>query len=59
MHLLLFLFYFFSMYIKTVLKCDRATVEKAEKFGILFIAYVQFIFQNVTAPSVKTLLVLP
>lgn len=24
------------MYIKTVLKCDWATVEKAEKFGILF-----------------------
>ena len=40
-----------------VLECDWATVKKAEKFGILFIAYVQFIFQNAAAPSGETLLV--
>lgn len=54
MHLLLF----FLIYIKTVPKYNWATLEKAEKFGILFIAYVQFIFHNFAAPLIKTLLVL-
>lgn len=49
--------YFFKYTFKQFLNVT-ATVEKTEKFGILFIAYVHFAFQNITAPSVRTLLVL-
>lgn len=49
----LLLYFFFLISIKTVLKYDWATVKKAEKFGILFIAYVQLIFQRIAASSVK------